>query len=111
MVYDSWPMSNMSHSLWSIDYELKLCSLTYSEGGGTSLSKISLKSPLSKSVEIVSFSKPVLSIVLNFLFEFCCECAVGNIEAIRNKKVFILSLPNQFRFQNVPNSECSSLKN
>ena len=79
------------------------------------MSKISLKSPLSKSVEIVSFSKPVLSMVLNFLCEFCCEfCCeftVGNVEAIRNKTVFILSLPNQFRFQNVPNSECSSLKN
>ena len=96
----------MSHSLWT-----KNCSSTYSEGGGTSLSKISLKSPLSKSVEIVSFSKPVLSMVLDFLCEFCCDCAVGSVEAIRNKIVFILSLPNQFRFQNVPNSECSSLKN
>ena len=75
------------------------------------MSKISSKSPLSKSVEIVSFSKPDLSMVLNFLCEFCCEFAVGSVEAIRNKIVFILSLPNQFRFQNVPNSECSSLKN
>ena len=86
-------------------------SSTYSEGGGTSLSKIVSKSPLSKSVEKVSLSKPALSIVLNLLCEFCCELAVGSVEAIRNKTVFILSLPNQFRFQNVPNSECSSLKN
>ena len=88
-----------------------MCCKTYSEGGGTSLSKISSKSPLSKSVEIVSFSKPSLSIVLNFLCGFCFALAVGSVDARKNNILFILSLPNQFCFQNVPNSECSNLKN